>query len=227
MTEVTAPSPRTAGGEVTVKQRISKSGIVAVLRAPDAAHFVQVAQRLVELGVTAIEVTLTARNALRAIAAIRAETSGEVVVGAGTVLTERDATACIHAGAEFLVAPALVPEVIRLGLSASTPVYPGAFTPSEFVAASRLGVDLVKLFPAAVVGPGYLTDLRAPLPAIDVMPTGGIRIEDVAAWLTAGAVAVGLGGPLLGDALEGGSTEALRRRVHAALAAVDAARSGR
>lgn len=208
----------------SVKERIRRSGVVAVLRAHDASHFVPVALTLVEAGVSAIEVTLTARHALEALAALRGEVHRDVVVGAGTVLSERDAAAAMQAGADFLVAPSLVPEVVRLGLSASTPVYPGALTPSEFVAARQSGADLVKLFPASVMGTGYLRDLKGPLPDIDVMPTGGIRLEDVANWLSAGAVAVGLGGPLLGDSLEGGSVDALRRRIGTTLEQVLAAR---
>lgn len=227
MPEVNTPAVTRLPAATAVKERIAQSGIVAVLRARDAKHFVQVAQALVEIGITAIEVTLTTENALAALAAIRSDQPGEVTVGAGSVLDERDVAACIEAGADFLVAPTLVPDVVRAGLAASTPVYPGALTPNEFVIAARSGADLIKLFPAGVMGPGYLKDLKGPLPALDVMPTGGIRLDDVPAWLAAGALAVGLGGPMLGDAVEGGSINALRRRAGMALDAVYTARAGR
>jgi 2-dehydro-3-deoxyphosphogluconate aldolase/(4S)-4-hydroxy-2-oxoglutarate aldolase len=209
-----------------IKERLRRAGIVAVLRAEDATRFVTVALKLVEIGVRAIEVTLTARGALDAIAAIRNATPQGVAVGAGTVLTEIHAAACVEAGADFLVTPALAPDIIRLGLSTSTPVFPGVLTPTELLAARETGVDLVKLFPAAVMGPGYLRDLHGPFPDIDVMPTGGIAIDQIEAWLQTGATAVGVGGPLLGDALTGGSLEALNRRTQKALAAVRSARGG-
>lgn len=214
----------TGGRDPSVTQKITRSAIVAVLRSPDARSFAAVVPTLVAGGVGALEVTLTARNALEVIAAIRSMVSDEVAVGAGTVLTERDAVECVEAGAEFLVAPSLVPEVVRFGSSCSTPVYPGALTPSEFVAAQQSGAELVKLFPAGTMGVKYLQHLKGPLPNIDIMPTGGVRLEDVASWLDAGASAVGLGGPLLGDSLEGGSLEALRHRVATAIDAVRAAR---
>ena len=214
----------TGGVESSATEQITRSAIVAVLRSPDARTFPHVVSTLVAGGVGAIEVTLTARHALEVIAAIRGMLPDDVMVGAGTVLTEGDAVGCVEAGAQFLVAPSLVPEVVRFGRSSSTPVYPGALTPSEFVAAQQSGVDLVKLFPAATMGVSYLQHLKGPLPDIDIMPTGGIRLEDVASWLAAGASAVGLGGPLLGDSLEGGSLEALRQRVKIAVDAVRAAR---
>lgn len=208
----------------SVNEVLRRSGIVAVLRASQAAGFVPVAAELVAAGVQAIEVTLTAPDALEALTALRGEVPQGVILGAGTVLTEQEAANAIAAGADFLVAPSLVPDVVRFGLTAGVPVYPGALTPSEFVAAQRSGADLVKLFPAARMGPGYLRDLHGPLPDLEIMPTGGIGVEDVSAWLCAGAVAVGLGGPLLGDALEGGSIRALRRRTETALDQVRAAR---
>lgn len=221
------PGIDAAGTEAVVTERVKHAGIVAVLRASDASRFIAVAQVLVEMGVTALEITLTTPGALESLAAVRAESPDHVVVGAGTVLTEGDAAACIQAGADFLVAPALVPPVVRLGLATSTPVYPGALTPSEFLTAHESGAELVKLFPAAVMGPGYLKDLHGPLPGIDVMPTGGISLDEVDAWLRAGAATVGLGGPLLGDSLDGGSLAALRGRVSKALDAVVAVRSDR
>lgn len=216
MTDFLARGGRSADTEV----RIRNSGVVAVMRAADSTRFAQVASELVNRGITALEVTLTTAGAIDALRTIRDSAPTDVVVGGGTVLTEAQATACIENGADFLVAPGLVPTVMHVGQEASVPVYPGALTPSEFMAASQLGAGLVKLFPANVVGPGYLKDLKGPLPDIDIMPTGGIRIEDIGSWLSAGAVTVGLGSPLLGDSLDGGSLEGLRSRAQAALEAV-------
>jgi 2-dehydro-3-deoxyphosphogluconate aldolase/(4S)-4-hydroxy-2-oxoglutarate aldolase len=204
---------------------VVRSGVVAVLRAATADGFAAVADVLVDGGITALEVTLTSRGALNAIAGLVRQLPSHVVVGAGTVLTADEAQACVDAGAAFLVAPVLVPEVSAVGVAAGIPTYPGALTPTEVLTASRGGAPLVKLFPASTVGPRYLKDLHGPLPGVQIMPTGGIDLGDVAAWLTAGAAAVGLGGPLLGDAAAGGDLAALRDRARRAVDAVAFARS--
>jgi len=203
-----------------VTQRVIDSGVVAVLRAPDADGFVAVAEVLVTAGITAIEVTLTSRGAVEAIGLLRRELP-DAVVGAGTVLTPDQARASVDAGASFLVAPVLDPAMTGFGV----PFYPGGLTPSEIFAAHRSGAPLVKLFPASAVGPRYIKDLHGPLPDVSIMPTGGIDIADVTTWLRAGAVAVGLGGPLLGDAASGGGLPALRDRARRAADAGAAARS--
>ena len=146
----------------------------------------------------------------------------EVAVGAGTVLTADEAKASVDAGAAFLVSPVLDRTLVG---GFGVPFYPGALTPTEVFTAQRQGAPIVKLFPASAVEPRYIKDLHGPLPGVRLMPTGGIDIGDVAAWLTAGAVAVGLGGPLLGDAASGGSLAALADRARRAADAVAFARS--
>jgi 2-dehydro-3-deoxyphosphogluconate aldolase/(4S)-4-hydroxy-2-oxoglutarate aldolase len=200
---------------------VVRSGVVAVLRAPTADAFAAVSDVLVEAGITALEVTLTSRGALEAIAGLRRRLPPEVALGAGSVLTLDDAKASVDAGAAFLVSPVYVPALDGFHV----PVYPGAFTPTEIFNASRGGAPLVKLFPAGTVGPRYLKDLRGPLPSIRIMPTGGIDIGDIATWLGAGAVAVGLGGPLIGDAATGGDLAQLAVRARHAADAVAFARS--
>jgi 2-dehydro-3-deoxyphosphogluconate aldolase/(4S)-4-hydroxy-2-oxoglutarate aldolase len=205
----------------SVTDAVISSGVVAVLRAPTADAFAAVSDVLVEAGITALEVTLTSLGALEAIAGLRRQLPAEVAIGAGTVLTLDDAKASVDAGAAFLVSPVYVPSLDGFHL----PVYPGAFTPTEIFNASRGGAPLVKLFPAGTVGPRYLKDLRGPLPDVRIMPTGGIDIADIAPWLTAGAAAVGLGGPLIGDAATGGSLAQLAVRARRAADAVAFARS--
>jgi len=207
--------------EISVTDAIIRSGVVAVLRAPTADAFAAVSDVLVEAGITALEVTLTSRGALEAIAGLRRQLPEHVAVGAGTVLSVDDAKASMDAGATFLVSPVYVPALDGLDV----PVYPGAFTPTEIFTASRGGAPIVKLFPAATVGPRFLKDVHGPLPGVRIMPTGGIEIGDVATWLTAGAVAVGLGSPLLGDAAAGGSLPQLAARARRAADAVAFARS--
>ncbi|OJF13441.1 bifunctional 4-hydroxy-2-oxoglutarate aldolase/2-dehydro-3-deoxy-phosphogluconate aldolase [Couchioplanes caeruleus] len=207
--------------DISVTDAVVRGGVVAVLRAPTAGAFSAISEVLVESGITALEVTLTSHGAIEAIAGLRRQLPEHVVVGAGTVLGADDAKASVDAGAQFLVSPVAVAGLDGLGV----PCYPGALTPTEIVAAARTGAPLVKLFPASAVGPSYLRDLHGPLPGLRVMPTGGIQIADVAAWLTAGAAAVGLGGPLIGDAASGGSLGALADRARRAADAVAYARS--
>lgn len=204
-----------------VTDAIVSSGVVAILRAPSADAFAAVGEVLVEAGITAIEVTLTSRGALDAIAGLRRQLPERVAIGAGTVLGLQDAKASMAAGAQFLISPVYLPELDGL----EVPVYPGAYTPSEIFAASRGGAPLVKLFPAGAVGPRYLKDVHGPFPGIRIMPTGGVEIDDIAAWIGAGAAAVGLGGPLLGDAATGGSLAELGVRARRAAHAVEVARS--
>jgi 2-dehydro-3-deoxyphosphogluconate aldolase/(4S)-4-hydroxy-2-oxoglutarate aldolase len=205
-----------------VTAAVVRSGIVAILRAPTADGFAAVADVLVESGITALEVTLTSRGALNALAGLRRQLPSSVAVGAGTVLTSDDAKAAVDAGAAFLVSPVLDAE-----LFAQTPVpfYPGTRTPTEIYTAHRAGAPLITIFPASGLGPAFLRDLRAPLAQVAIMPTGGIKIEDIADWLLAGARAVGVGSPLVGDAATGGSLAALASRARHAVSAVAFARS--
>jgi 2-dehydro-3-deoxyphosphogluconate aldolase / (4S)-4-hydroxy-2-oxoglutarate aldolase len=207
--------------DISVTEAIVRSGVVAVLRAPTADAFAAIGDVLVEAGITALEVTLTSRGSLEALAGLRRQLPAGVAVGAGTVLSLDDAKASVDAGATYLVSPVYVPALDGF----EVPVYPGAFTPTEIFNASRSGAQLVKLFPAGTVGPRYLKDLHGPLPGVRIMPTGGIDIADIATWLTAGAAAVGLGSPLIGDAASGGSLAQLAVRARRAADAVAFARS--
>ncbi|MFF5294262.1 bifunctional 4-hydroxy-2-oxoglutarate aldolase/2-dehydro-3-deoxy-phosphogluconate aldolase [Paractinoplanes globisporus] len=205
-----------------VTAAVIRSGIVAILRAPTADGFAAVADVLVGAGITALEVTLTSRGAIEALAGLRRQLPTSVTVGGGTVLTEDDAKAAVDAGAEFLVSPVLDTSLVA---ASPVPFYPGTSTPTEMYEAHKAGAPLVKLFPAGGLGPRFLRDVRGPLPQIDVMPTGGIKIEDIADWLLAGAKAVGVGSPLIGDAASGGSMKALAARARHAVSAVAFARS--
>jgi 2-dehydro-3-deoxyphosphogluconate aldolase/(4S)-4-hydroxy-2-oxoglutarate aldolase len=126
-------------------------------------------------------------------------------VGAGTLLTESQAGAAVDAGAEFLVSPVLRPELMTVALAAETPILLGAYTPTECQAAHELGADFVKLFPADTLGPSYIRSLRAPLPHLRLVPTGGVTVDNVAEFLAAGCAAVGVGSSLLrNDWIEAG-----------------------
>ncbi|MGX6606868.1 bifunctional 4-hydroxy-2-oxoglutarate aldolase/2-dehydro-3-deoxy-phosphogluconate aldolase [Micromonosporaceae bacterium Da 78-11] len=206
----------------SVSAAVVRSGIVAILRAPTSDGFAAVADVLVGAGITALEVTLTSRGAINALAGLRRQLPDSVAIGAGTVLTADDAKAAVDAGAAFLVSPVLDAELVA---ASEVPFYPGTFTPTEIYQASQAGAPLVKLFPASGLGTDFLRNLRGPLPDVRIMPTGGVKIEDIAGWLLAGASAVGLGGPLIGDAAQGGNLAALAARARHAVSAVAFARS--
>lgn len=145
----------------------------------------------------------------------------------GSVTSAEQVAAVLDAGADFVVSPGVCAEATRVAVAAGVACYPGGFTATEILTAWELGAPAVKLFPAATGGPRHLRDLRGPLPGIPLIPTGGVAIEQIGEYLAAGAAAVGLGGPLIGDALGGGSLDALRERAGAALGAVREARARR
>jgi 2-dehydro-3-deoxyphosphogluconate aldolase / (4S)-4-hydroxy-2-oxoglutarate aldolase len=209
---------------------LTSSGVVAIARGASTARVAAAVETLVSCGVTCIELTLTMSDAVASIASLVKSLGTDACIGAGTVLTADQARACVDAGAKFLVAPSTVPQVVEVASSAGLPCLPGALTPSEIVAAWLSGAAAVKLFPASLGGVRYLRDVRAPLPEIPLIPTGGVGIDQVADYLSAGAVAVGLGSPLFGDVLRpdgGGDLTALAERARRLVAAVRVAREGR
>lgn len=209
-----------------ITPQLAESGVVAILRGSSERHLEAVSRTLGEAGVTCLELTLTTPGAVDALARVRSELSGEVALGMGSVIDAEQAAACVVAGADFLVSPGVCAEVAVYALEQGVACYPGGWTPTELLEAWGLGAPAVKLFPAASGGPRHLKDVRAPLPHIPLVPTGGVALDQIADYIAAGAVAVGLGGPLIGDALDGGSLSALAERAQAALQAVRAGREG-
>jgi len=191
----------TLGGERGGLHPLLESGVIAVARLPAAAGLRAAARALAAGGVGAVEITLTTPGAIEAIGELASDRYLACVVGAGTVLDESAACEVIDAGARFVVSPTLTPAVIRVCRDRDIPCLPGAFTPTEIVEAWRAGAPLVKLFPAAAVGPGYLRDLLAPLPFLRLVPSGGVSLENVGDWIRAGAAAVSVGSALLPAAL--------------------------
>ena len=200
--------------------RLAAVPVVAILRAADAGRFVRVGQVLYEAGVRAVEVTLTSTGALAAFGRLREELPGDALLGVGTVRSVADAEAAVGAGAAYLVAPDFRPEVVAWAVARGVPAVPGALTPTEIAAAWAAGATAVKLFPvSAAGGPAYLKAVRAPLPEVPLVPTGGVGLGDIGAYLAAGAAAVGIGAPLLGDAGDpGGDLDALAGRARRAVA---------
>jgi 2-dehydro-3-deoxyphosphogluconate aldolase/(4S)-4-hydroxy-2-oxoglutarate aldolase len=207
--------------------RVLKTGIVAILRFSSSDQLANVARALFEGGVDVIEVTLTIPNALEVLAAVKKDLGSRVLLGAGTVLDPQTARAAVLAGAEFIVSPSLNPEVIRLCHRYDKVVMPGAFTPTEILAAWEAGADVVKVFPSDCVGPGYLKALRGPFPQIRLMPTGGVNLETLPAFIQAGACAVGVGGSLVElQAIRDGNFARLRDVAAQYVQALRAARGG-
>jgi 2-dehydro-3-deoxyphosphogluconate aldolase/(4S)-4-hydroxy-2-oxoglutarate aldolase len=206
---------------VSLMERLRDRRLLAIVRGGDPDAALASLRVLADEGIDLVEVSLTTAGALSVIQRAAAETGGAAGLGAGTVLTAADAQAAVEAGATYLVTPGLgagAREGVRLGL----PVLAGALTPSEVIAAVELGATAVKLFPAAELGgPAYLRALRAPFPEVPFVPVGGVTLGDVPAYLAAGAIAVGVGSPLVGDAADGGSLDALRARARALRAAAD------
>lgn len=183
---------------------------VAILRAASDTHLVAAAQVLVEAGFRAVEFPLTTPGALAVVEETAGRLGDDVVIGAGTVLDGDDARRAVDAGAELLVSPALCAGALRYGRDRGIPMLPGVYTPSEAMEAVAQGARLVKLFPAETVGPTYLSALLDPFPRLRVVPTGGVRLDDVPGWLAAGAAALGVGAPMHGDTLDTGELGALR-----------------
>lgn len=177
--------------------RVTSGGLVAIIRAPTDEALVGVAEALFEGGIDVIEVTMTVPRALETLAAVRDRLGKRILLGAGTVLDAATARSALLAGAEFIVAPHTDLETIELCHRYDRLVMPGALTPTEVVRAWQAGADIVKLFPADAGGPSYLRSLRAPLPQVRFLPTGGVNLDTLADYFRAGACAVGLGGALV------------------------------
>lgn len=177
--------------------RILDAGIVAVVRAPDPAGLVEVIRALAAGGVTVSEVTLTVPNALDVVREAKRALGDSVLLGAGTVLDPETCRAALLAGAEFIVSPTLNLDVIRLCRRYDKLVMPGAFTPTEILAAWEAGADIVKVFPADVVGETFFKAMRGPLPQVRLMPTGGVDLTNAADYLKAGACCLGIGSQLV------------------------------
>ncbi|TDD28521.1 bifunctional 4-hydroxy-2-oxoglutarate aldolase/2-dehydro-3-deoxy-phosphogluconate aldolase [Kribbella turkmenica] len=186
--------------------------VLAIIRADGADRALDCVHTLVDAGITALEVSLTTPGGVEAIAKARSEYGASILIGAGTVITPAQADEVAAAGAGFVVTPAITRGAhrsVELGL----PVLCGALTPTEVVAALDLGATAVKIFPAKVYGPAYFRELRAPLPGAPLIAVGGVDADTAPEYLAAGALAVGVGSPLLGDAGTGGSQAGLAARA--------------
>lgn len=176
---------------------ILECGIAAVVRGESEEQILRAIEAALQGGVNVIEVTFTVPNPLRIIEALAEGLSDDVILGAGTVLTPETASNAVDAGAQFIVSPSTNLETIEMAKSRGVPVFPGALTPTEVITAWQAGGDVIKIFPANVMGPSYLRDLHGPFPDIPFMPTGGVDLGTARSWLEAGAACLGVGGALI------------------------------
>lgn len=211
-----------------VLERIRSTGLIPVIRARTADEAAQAADAIQAGGVGVLEITMTVPGAVEVIREV-AGRGGDAVVGAGTVLDPEAARSCIDAGARFIVSPSFNPDTIAACREADVAVLPGALTPTEVLAAWRAGADLVKVFPAgAVGGPSYIKSLKAPLPQIDLVPTGGVNLKTAGDFIRAGAAALGVGADLVDlEALRRGEPGVLTERAREFVRIVQEARAGR
>src|SRR5437868_1459918 len=178
-------------------RRVLDSGIVAVVCSPVSQQLVEVARALADGGVTTVEITMTVPDALDVVRAVRRALGDRLLLGAGTILDPETARAALLAGAEYLVAPTVNLDVIKLCQRYDKLVMPGAFTPTEILTAWEAGADIIKVFPADVVGPAFFKAVRGPLPQIRLMPTGGVDLNTALDFLKAGACCLGVGSQLV------------------------------
>jgi 2-dehydro-3-deoxyphosphogluconate aldolase/(4S)-4-hydroxy-2-oxoglutarate aldolase len=204
---------------------LTHPGIIAVVRAQSAEQVPPLSEALIAGGVIAIEITMTTPNALQAIRDARAKFAERAVIGVGTVLDAATCQGAIDAGAEFIVTPICRTEFVGIAHAADRPIMLGAYTPTEAQTAHEAGADFIKIFPADGLGPGYIKALRAPLPHLKIVPTGGVDVGNVADFLKAGCAAVGVGGSLVAAKLlkEANWTE-LTNKARQFVAAAEAAR---
>jgi 2-dehydro-3-deoxyphosphogluconate aldolase/(4S)-4-hydroxy-2-oxoglutarate aldolase len=211
---------------VSAVDRIHEIGIVPVVRATSAAEALDAVEAIRAGGIPILEITLTVPGAVKIIAELTGRFGDDTLIGAGTVLDAESAQACIDAGARFVVSPSLDIPTIDLCRRRGIAVFPGALTPTEIVTAWKAGADAVKVFPAnAVGGATYLKSIKAPLPQIELIPTGGVTLKNVADFIAAGAFALGVGTDLVDlAALRRGEASAITEKAREYVAAVAAAR---
>ena len=215
----------TTGTREAIAADLERAGVVAVIRMKDADKVQAVVEAIAAGGVRAIEVTMTVPNAIGLIAALAPKIPPGFLFGAGTVLDADTAARVIDAGAQFIVSPVFRRSLVEACHARGVPVVPGCFTPTEILDAWDAGADIVKAFPATALGPGYIKDVRAPLPHVKLMPTGGVTVENAGEWIKAGAAAVGVGTALLDTkAIAAGNYAVLRSNAERIVRNVRAAR---
>ena len=199
---------------------LARARVMAIIRGSDSDAAVATALALFDEGVRFVEISLTTPGACAAIEAVRSRLPEGAQIGAGTVLTAADVADVAAAGAQFVVTPAVTPS-IAVAAERGLPVAAGALTPTEAFTAVQQGASVVKLFPASIGGPAYLKAVRDPFPHIPFLAVGGVGLEELDGYLAVGALGVGVGSPLVGDAASGGDLASLRERARAYVTAAE------
>jgi len=208
-----------------VTAQIEALGVVAVIRLKDPAKLRAAVDAMAAGGVRALEVTMTVPRAVEMIRELAPTLPDGFFLGAGTVIDPQTARAVIDAGASFVVSPVFRPDVIAVCHERDVPAMPGCFSPTEILTAHESGADIVKVFPATALGPQYVKDVRAPLPQVKLMPTGGVTLDNAGEWIRAGAVAVGVGSALVdAKAIDAGRFDVITDNARRVVASVAAAR---
>ena len=176
---------------------IEAEGLVAIVRVPRPEWTLPLAKALVAGGVRVVELTMSIPNALEAVRTLDRELGDEILLGVGTVIDDDTCRAAIDAGAKYIVSPVTKPSLVATAHELDRPVMLGAYTPTEAQAAHEAGSDFIKIFPADTLGPGYIKSLVAPLPHLKIIPTGGVNLDTMEAFLAAGSAALGTGSALL------------------------------
>src|SRR5215471_2653282 len=204
--------------------KLTNPGIIAVIRARSAEQVPAACEALLAGGVIALEITMTTPNAIAAIRDTSSRFGDRAVVGVGTVLDAETCRAAINAGAQFVVTPILRTELVPIAHAADRPIMLGAYSPTEAQLAHEAGADFIKIFPADGLGPGYIKALRAPLPHLRIVPTGGVDVHNVGDFLKAGCAALGVGSSLVSTKIlqEGNWAELTRRAAEFVSAAIRA-----
>ena len=206
-------------------ERLLNPGVIAVVRAKRTDQAVPLAEALVAGGVIAVEITMTTPNAIAAIKEASSKLGDRALIGVGTVLDEQTCQAAIDAGAQFVVSPICRRELIPIAQKAGKPIMLGSYTATEAQLAHEAGSDFIKIFPADTLGPNYIKGLRAPLPHLKIVPTGGVDLKTIGEFLNAGCVAVGAGSSLISkDVLDKDDWATLTRTAADFVRAAQAAR---
>ncbi len=209
----------------TLQERVTSSGVIAIVRLADYSTAVDMARSLLKGGIDVVEFTYTNPRAGSAIEAVKEALGDTIRAGAGTVLDSETARSAILQGADFVVTPTVRVDTIRICQRYNVPTVIGAFSPTEILTAWEQGATFVKVFPASVVGPRYLKDVAGPLPQIPLIPTGGVNLDNAGAFISAGAKAVAIGSNLVDQAtVEQSQWGELSSRARAFVAAVAEAR---
>lgn len=178
---------------------IIDNGVVAVVRTKHPDKLIKIIEAIYEGGIKCIEITMTVPNALNMITQVRKSVSSEILVGVGSVLDSDTAQKAIDAGAKFVVSPIYNNEILSISHKNNVPVMPGCFTPTEIFNAQKAGADIIKVFPADVLGMRFFKSIKAPMPNLKIMPTGGVTLDNAGDWIKSGACAVGIGSALLDE----------------------------